>query len=215
MDTRLSRYLMQNNSELSVHIPLLDIGNVGAINDNIRELKDYLQRAGRYDAKRAILHTGVINTRERSQAILAAEQVINSNLDTLEKNGIILCIENVGYLGGDLIHNFTQLAEFVDKFPKDLVCVAFDFSHANITGGVQSGIEILGERIKEIHLSDNQGETEDHHKPIGTGKIDFETMNFRTIQDNITAILEIASDNEWETNLLDSRKALQELELIE
>ena len=216
---RLVEYLTESKRELSVHVdPSWNIGNFNKISDNIDVLREYLGQAGNWGVKRAVLHTGVVTGDSSRKSINAAEKVINSILELLEEYQIILCIENVGYIRGEIIRDFRQLVNFVDKFPRDLVGVAFDLSHANITEGIGSGIETLGSHIIEVHLSDNLGKTKKHHLPSGKGNIDFSQLKGLQYQynvTNVTAILEITPDDSWEKNLLDSRKVLQELGLIE
>ena len=211
---RLSKILEDNELELSVHAPLLDIGDVEAIDTNVRLLHESVHRANLWGAKRVVLHTGVIKRREIDTAIEAAKQVIFSNIKVLEELEIILCIENVGYLRGEFISDFGQLSEFVDNYPNHLVGVVFDIAHANIAGGVHRAIEILGSRIKQVHLSDNNGKVEKHHMPLGKGNINFSALKIDSIQNNIVAIMEITPDKKWKKHLLESRKLLQELDLV-
>lgn len=212
---KLSRYLCAENRDLSVHAPLLDLGDDDAYESNTLTLRDSFERAGQWGAKTVVLHTGRIKNGRTSEGIETAMRAINSNIDLLEKYGILLCVENVGYLGDDLIRDFEQLAAFVDSFPNHLVGVVLDVSHANITEGVESGIESLGRRIKHIHLSDNQGKPDNHHMPIGKGNIDFGLLRKYPLTDNSVAIMEITPDDDWKNNLLSGRKVLHELKLTD
>lgn len=209
----LSRYLHSENRDLSVHAPLLNLGDDDSYESNTLTLRNLFESAGQWGAKTVVLHTGIIKNGRTSEGVETAKRVINSNIDLLEKYGILLCVENVGYLGCDLIRDFEQLATFVDYFPNHLVGVVFDVSHANITGGVESGIESIGCRIKHIHLSDNLGKPDNHHMPLGKGNIDFGLLRKCSLTNSSVAILEITPDDDWQTNLLDSRKILQELKL--
>ena len=143
----LSEYLESRDRDLSVHAPLLNLGDESAFESNVRVLIAMLERAGAYGAKNIVLHTGILSGRDASVGIEIATSVIDSILEMLEMHDLVLCLENVGYLGDDLISDYKQLASLVDSFPRHLVGVAFDFSHANITGGVESGIKILGDRV--------------------------------------------------------------------
>jgi sugar phosphate isomerase/epimerase len=137
-----------------------------------------------------------------------ARYVIETNLDVLKNLGVILCIENTGYLGNDLIKDFGALAAFVDKFPKNLVGVAFDIAHANIMDGVLTGLRTLTKRIRHVHLADNNKLPQNHHMPIGKGSIDFKPI-FKTLTSkDLTIILEITPDSAWQKNLMDGRQFL-------
>ena len=213
-NVKLSTYLAGDCQFLSVHAPLLDLGNEVNIESNVQSLRENIERAGEHGAKIVVLHTGMLVDVDVYRGVEVAKRVIDSNLDLLEVHGIILCLENVGYLGNELISNFEQLVALVDCFPRHLVGVAFDISHANVTGSVETGIEILGDRIKHIHVSDNNGEQFNHHMSIGKGNINFRLLKKCSIIDNSMVILEIAPDENWQMNLLNSRRFLQELCLI-
>lgn len=212
---RLTRYLSPGDKYLSVHGPLLNLGDGDALESNTLTLRDSFERAGHWGTKTFVLHTGTIKNGSTSKCIETAKRVINSNLEVLEKYGIMLCIENVGYLGDDLIRDFEQLAAFVDSFPKHLVGIVFDVSHANITGRVETGINALGNRITYVHVSDNLGERDNHHMSLGKGNIDFSLLEKCSIPDNSVVIMEITPVDGWQENLLDSRRVLYALNLIE
>jgi len=214
-NNKLSRYLAAENRDLSVHAPLLDLGNDDTFERNSRSLRDFIERAGRWGATTVVLHMGKIKNGKASASVETATRVIDHNLNHLEKYDIMLCIENVGYLSDDLIRDFEHLAVFVDRFPKHLVGVGFDVAHANITEGVEYGIESLGDRIRHVHVSDNSGKSNNHHMPIGKGNIDFAVLKNCPLTHNSTVILEITSDDNWQTNLLNGRSVLQDLKLVE
>jgi sugar phosphate isomerase/epimerase len=140
--------------------------------------------------------------------------VIDYNLDTLKEYDIRLCLENVGFLGDDLVSDFDQLAELAGSYEPWLVGVVFDVSHANIAGGIETGIEVLRNRIEYVHLSDNFGKRKNHHMPIGKGSIDFRHLKRCSSLNDHAGILEITPDGNWQKSLLDSREVLQELNLI-
>ena len=210
----LHRYLEKKDRELSIHAPLLNIGNEKILEDNIQILSKTIEKARGYGAKKIVLHTGKLNNEKFYKGIEVAKRVINTNIELLEQYNILLCIENVGYLADELIFNFDQLAAFVDLFPLNLVSVVFDISHANLKGGIESGIKILGNRIQYFHLADNTGEKDNHHQALGKGNIDFNLLNKRIFPDATPAILEISPSPNWQLELLDSRKILHKLNLI-
>lgn len=212
---KIYRYLAKKDRELSIHAPLLNLGDIKVLDNNIQILNQTLERARIYGAKTVVLHTGILNEIDIFKGIEVAKKVIDTNLELLEQNNIVLCIENVGFLGNDLISNFDQLVAFVDYFPKHLVGTVFDIAHANVKGEVKLGLKTLGNRIKHIHLGDNSGEINDHHMAIGKGNIDFSILKKSTFPDNLTAIIEITPSLNWQKDLLDSRKILDKLNHIE
>ncbi|MCJ2557214.1 MAG: sugar phosphate isomerase/epimerase [Candidatus Thermoplasmatota archaeon] len=207
------KYLESGDRDLSVHAPLLNLGDEGLFRSNVQGLRKTIERAGAYGARNVVLHTGILAGPDVSGGVDLAKKVVDSNLDSLDECDIMLCLENVGYLGDDLISDFEQLAALVDCFPSHMVGVVFDVSHANITGGVESGIEVLRDRIEYVHLSDNLGERKVHHMPIGEGNIDFRHLERCPSLDDHAGILEITPGSNWQKSLLDSRRVLQELDL--
>lgn len=210
----LYRYLEKKDRELSIHAPLLNIGDEKTLECNKRILRKTIEQARGYGASKIVLHTGTLNNEDSHKCIEVAKRVIKTNIELLEQCNILLCIENVGYLDDEMISNFEQLAAFVDLFPGHLVGVVFDISHANVKGGVESGVRKLGNRIQYVHLADNNGEKDNHHKTLGEGNIDFNLLNKGIFPDDSLAILEITPDSNWQNKLLDSRKILHKLNLV-
>jgi sugar phosphate isomerase/epimerase len=208
---RLSEYTDNIDAELSVHAPLLQLGSKKKLEENKSILIDLIQRSYQWKVKKIVLHTGSDNEVNYIKEVEVAADILLSILDLLKERHICLCIENLGYLGNNIICYFNRLADFVDRFPREQVGVTFDLAHANISGGIRSGIDILGDRIKHIHVADNIGVIDNHHMPLGKGKIDFRSIwNIQNIND-INAILEITPDGNWQKHLLDGRKFLSEM----
>lgn len=212
-NSRLLEHLESTDTDLSVHAPLLNLGDESAFKANVQALRKTIERAGAYGAENVVLHTGILAGLDVSRGIGLAKKVVDSNLDSLNECDITLCLENVGFLGDDLISDFGQLAALVSCFPLHMVGVVFDVSHANITEGIETGIEVLRDRVEFVHLSDNLGEPKNHHIPIGQGNIDFRHLERCSSLDDRAGILEITPGNNWQMSLLDSRRVLQELSL--
>ena len=196
---------------ISIHGPLLDIGDIESIQFNIKSIFGSIVRAQGWKADKLILHTGIYHG-DWYRAYNTAKKVIEACIPKLEETGIRICIENVGYLGNDLIKNFEQMKAFVDIFPKQFVGVVFDVAHANIVGGVEKGISSLGHRIMHIHISDNTGGKKDHHWPVGEGNINFSSL--ANVLNQCNAILEINPICDWEKKLVESRKKLENLGIV-
>ena len=202
----------ENGLNVSVHAPLLKLCDEKSVISNANLLKETILRAKTWKSNVLVTHTGVLPPGVgRESALRAIKSVIEENLDTLEQNDIVLCLENVGYLGNDLICDFYQLADLTDTFPEKLVGIAFDISHAVITGGVPNGLDILGSRIRHIHISDGKQNMDIHHLPLGEGSVDFSALKDRTL--NCTGIMEIRPDGHWKRNIMDGRILLETLNI--
>jgi sugar phosphate isomerase/epimerase len=77
-----------------------------------------------------------------------------------------------------VIRSHQELAESVDRIDNPAVRITFDVGHAWGSGGVEAGINILGERIAHVQVHDARGpegarNVKDQHKEIGTGLVDW------------------------------------------
>lgn len=213
----ISDFLINMDKTLSIHAPLLNLGSKAELNKNIKELKNTILLAKQYNARNIVLHIGEIDSEqniELSKNIEIAKKVIINNIELLEENNILLSIENVGYAENELIKSYEQLKNFVDSFDNSNIGITFDLAHANVTEGVENGFKKFGSRINHLHLSDNFGDIEKHHKPLGDGNINFEILKRFSFQNEIYAILEIEQQENWKNNLLSSRKLLEKHNIL-
>jgi len=85
-------------------------------------------------------------------AVQRAGDAVGQLLETAERVGVDLCIENVW---NGLFYSPLELAEFIDRFPSERIGVYFDCG--NVLGYHQHPphwIELLSERIKRVHVKD-------------------------------------------------------------
>ena len=108
-------------------------------------------------------------------------------------NGITVCLEN-------LSENAAHLAEVFSAVPQ--LNLTLDLGHAELlsTENTSFGfLENCPERIKHIHLHDNNGGNspdDDLHLPVGEGKIDFQEIfqKLHAVQYKGTITLELRPD---------------------
>ncbi len=207
------RALSADGRTISVHGPLLDLGKGESLEDNIGTLCETVDLANKCNARILVLHTGIIDRTspsELAEGIKVAERVLSAVSNHAKEKHVFVCLENEGYHENDLIKDFQQLLDLVKTSPSSSVGVVFDLSHANVSGGVRNGLEILGENIRHVHIADNLGQVKGHHMPLGQGNIDFGFLKELSDPGELTAILEIEPSVEWEKNLLHSREILCE-----
>lgn len=85
-------------------------------------------------------------------AVERCRVAVSELLETADEHGVDLCIENVW---NGLFYSPLELAAFVDSFGSDRLGVYFDVG--NVLGYQQHPphwIELLGERIKRVHVKD-------------------------------------------------------------
>jgi len=85
------------------------------------------------------------------------------------KAGVRVVLENI------VEQNPDPLIELVDRVGSDWLGLCFDIGHATLCSKLAPAqwVERMGNRLKHIHLHDNNGATDDH-LPIGKGSINFD-----------------------------------------
>ena len=104
------------------------------------------------------------------------EAFINKIAPLLKELGIIVCIENLYEgIGGHLIEatccNARKAAERIDrlndKYKAEVIGFCFDTGHANLLGlNFEKFITTLGDRLKVLHIHDNDGVRDLHQMPF-------------------------------------------------
>jgi sugar phosphate isomerase/epimerase len=160
----------------SVHAPICDI-NVASISDPVREASvketiDTMEAAARLGIDRITVHPGLssMSVRGIEDRYLSKAKESMRILDSASREyGIDVAIENMPEMYFFLGRSAKELESIVDG--TDLG-ICFDIGHANTTGQIDAMIDIFGDRIKNIHIHDNNGDR-DAHMTIGDGNIDF------------------------------------------
>ena len=165
------------NMTYSIHAPFNDV-NIASLNESFREtsvieLIKVMNIAAELDIKTITIHPGmysmvVSGLEERS--IMAAKRSLRTLDRMAQECGVRLCVENMPGFKFFLGQTAEQLSELLDgtNLP-----VCLDIGHANTTGQLNEIIDVLGNRIMNVHIHDNDGK-QDQHLTIGDGNIDFE-----------------------------------------
>ena len=85
--------------------------------------------------------------------------------------GVRFAVENTPLPSGRV----EIVMDIAERYPGDRVGVCLDLGHANIEGGVRSGIREAAPRLIHVHASDNHGQKDDHLVP-GRGGIDWKEV---------------------------------------
>lgn len=101
---------------------------------------------------------------------------INSIAPMAKEMGITICIENLyGSIGGHLVEGpccnvrkaVQRIDEFNEKYGAEVLGFCFDTGHANLVGiDFESFITMLGDRLKVLHIHDNDGISDLHQIPF-------------------------------------------------
>ncbi len=157
--------------------------NICSSNKIIRsETLDWVKRsislAEKIPFEYAVLHFGDINDREFS------DEKFKIGADALKEltkyaagYGVRIVLENIP----NAIATCAKLAEFLEDYGPD-VDICFDTGHAAMAGELETGLQLLGGRIKTVHLHDTL-ELKDEHLPPGEGILNWKEILYN-LRDN-------------------------------
>ena len=173
---RITALAPSYNLKYTIHAPISDV-NIAALTERMREaatleLMSTMEQAIEIGVKLVTIHPGLY-----SMVIPGLEQRsverAKKSLRTLDRVtsefGIKMAVEN--------LPNFKYMLGRTAKELKDLVDgtdmrICFDIGHANTNNEIDSIIDMLGDRVANVHIHDNKGD-KDEHMTIGDGSIDF------------------------------------------
>lgn len=183
---------------VTFHAPFLDL-RPGAIDPKIREVTvDRLRRVFEllplFQPRSIVCHPSF----DERYYVSGERQWLANSLETW--NGLIghvkgtetiIVMENVYERGP------RQLRPLLDALDPSRVRFCFDTGHANAFGSVPFGewLEVLGDRLGEIHIHDNDGTT-DQHLPVGEGNFPFREFMALVRRKNLRPILTIESHSD-------------------
>jgi sugar phosphate isomerase/epimerase len=173
---RLSRTLRENQLEVSIHGPFMDL-SPGGVDQRIKEvtrerLFKTIQLAHFFNPRMIVFHPGYESWKFDGNINLWLESSLQTwkpLVKEAEEKGLTLAVENVFEEGPEPIKN---LLEEIHS-PRFRFC--FDTGHQNVFARTSLPVwmEALGGFLSEVHLHDNHGEM-DEHLPVGEGKFDFD-----------------------------------------
>lgn len=176
---RLEAVAPSYDTRFQIHAPISDV-NLGALNERMRESSAMemiaaMENAIELDAKTITIHPGlssfVIPGLEK-RTIENAKRSIRT-IDRLTREfGVTACLENMPSFKFMIGRTAEELAYLVDGTEMK---ICFDIGHANTMNQTDEIIDLLGDRIRNVHIHDNNGENDDH-MTIGDGNIEFKPI---------------------------------------
>ena len=163
--------------KFSIHTPISDV-NIASLCERMREAATMeviaaMEQAIELNANVITFHPGYYSLAVPGHEQRSAEKAKRSmrTIDRLMKEfGIVACAENMPSFNFMMGRTAKEMFDLVDG--TDLK-ICFDIGHANTTKQTDEMIDLLGDRIGNIHIHDNNGKNDDH-MTIGDGSIDFE-----------------------------------------
>ncbi len=170
--------LKKNGLKTTLHAPYIDL-NLGARDEDIRKISvDRVLNSIRlvlpFHPDMIVCHSGYFDYNYSFNYSVWAENAYRSFTEIGEaciKDGLKIAIENV------FERNPDNLYYLLSKLPPENFGFCFDPGHANLFTEVEMKIwiEVLGDRLFEMHIHDNRGKY-DEHLPLGDGNINYEQI---------------------------------------
>lgn len=141
------------------------------------EIYDYLVRQiemyAAIGVKRAVLHGDYmreldLTDKERHERNIDAVARLMSMIDHVD---ITICLENLCGVN----RGIDELLDIIERVGSPKLGICLDTGHLNLTKTSSHREFILkaGDRLKALHIADNDGSGDQHLAPFGKGRIDF------------------------------------------
>ena len=178
-DNRLIKNLKNNNIEINIHGPDVDL-NLASINDGIRkesvkQIKDAIDIANEIKANTITIHPGKIGRKDkwlRDYALELSIDSIGKCVDYSKQIGKVkISVENMpkrfNYLGNKI--------EEIEKIQESTGSkITIDTGHANTCKDCEEFFKL--KNIEYFHINDNNG-IKDQHLILGEGNLDLKLLN--------------------------------------
>ncbi|MDQ6663694.1 MAG: sugar phosphate isomerase/epimerase [Acidobacteriota bacterium] len=179
----------------------------------VDEIKRAIEIAETVPFRYMVQHLGVSNQEFSEHAVEAAFTALEGLTLFAHQRGVEILLENIP----NELSTAVRLQEFLKVTHLNMNFV-FDLGHANIGNGVQNEFAIMKERIRSLHIHDNDGKEDKHLFPFLAegGTVDWpETMELlRSRPDQYPMLLELKEVPEMEFPLDSVNQVYDRLERI-
>ncbi|MGI8992400.1 MAG: sugar phosphate isomerase/epimerase family protein [Bryobacteraceae bacterium] len=127
----------------------------------VDEIKRALEIAETVPFRYMVQHLGVSNQEFSEHALDAAFTALEGLILFAHQRGVEILLENIP----NELSTAGRLQQFLKVTHLDMNFV-FDLGHANIGGGIESEFAIMKERIRSLHIHDNDGKEDKHLFPF-------------------------------------------------
>jgi sugar phosphate isomerase/epimerase len=160
----------------SVHVPFGDPYNIGTCREPSRikavdNVNEFLEIIAMHSISTAILHPHYYLDGPKEATLNQAIRSLEDILGRIPPR-ISLAVENLPGRSGSWI-----CRQILDRFDGSYLGLCYDSSHENISGEPFHLIKKYYTRIQTTHLSDNNGQVDEHLIP-GDGNINWNEMRF-------------------------------------
>jgi len=145
-------------------------------------------------AGRLILHVGGLHDEYSPQSIGLFKEHVLKLLPLLERLDLTLALENIA----TPLSSISNLIDIIEDINSPRLGICLDIGHANLTGNPLEAISRCAEHLFAVHISDNNGQTDQHLVP-GEGNIPWQKV-FRKLEEagfSGPLTLELRQYGEW------------------
>jgi len=176
---RLAASAPSYNIKFSVHAPMSDV-NIASLSERMREASVMemiatMEHAIELNADTITLHPGhrsfVVKGLE-ARSLENAKRSMRTIDRLMREFSLTACVENMPSFNFFLGRTAKELFDIVDGTDMK---ICFDIGHANTMNQIDEMIDLFGDRIRNVHIHDNNG-GKDEHLTMGDGNIDFERV---------------------------------------
>lgn len=190
---KTSAALREMNVPVTFHAPFMDL-NPGAVDERVRKVTAFrfeqvLKLVPHFRPRSVVFHPGYDRWRYDDDLDLWRENSLLTWRPLVKKAEALrvkMALENV------FEENPEPLRSLLEKVDSPFLGYCMDAGHGNLFSKVPltEWVEVLGPRLMEVHLHDNQGKADDH-LPLGRGSIDFSALFSRMEKNKIRPIFTI------------------------
>ena len=208
---QVARLFMEDGRTVTLHGPFMDLAP-GALDDRIREvtarrLLEAMELVPLFRPLSVVFHVGYDDRcyhdyrREWLAGSLETWEPIARRAEGL---GVMISLENV------YEQTPYMIAALLDSLSSSNVGFCLDVGHQNAfsTKPLAEWLKVLGSRLREVHLHDNDGRGDDH-EPIGSGSVAFPTLFAYLVETGLRPVITL--EPHAEASLWKSLEALEML----
>ncbi len=186
---------------------------------HLEELEQTLEIANDIGAGVVVVHPGPIDcpgvapTQAPESVRLEAQehlrQFLKEAAPKAEEAGVVICVENMHHVPGQVIQSYSELLELVEAVSSPAVKITLDTGHADRADGITSALDTFAPYLRHVHMHDSNGKRD--HLEIGQGKLDFGQWLEQWRDYPFTMVLETRDDSDPQGSVLRSRDRLKEI----
>ena len=185
---------------------------------HLNEMEQTLEIANDIGAGVVVVHPGPIDcpgvapTRApesvRREAQEYLRQFLEESAPKAEEAGVVICVENMHHVPGQVIQSYGELLELVQVVSSPAVQITLDVGHADRADGITGALDTFTPYLRHVHMHDSNGKRD--HLEIGQGRLDFGQWLDQWQDYPFMMVLESRDDSDPYGSVVRSRDRLKE-----